>query len=48
MHTPDVWLKSLHQNIGRDLEKDIRHKEYSQRNVGLLANQAQLFRETHG
>ena len=47
MHTPDVWFKSLHQNIGREFEKNIRHKEYNQRNVRLLANQAQLFRETH-
>jgi hypothetical protein len=47
MHTPNMWLESLHQDIRRDFKNDIWHEEYSQGNVGLLAHQAKIFRKIH-
>jgi hypothetical protein len=47
MHTPNMWLESLHQDIRRDFKNDIWYEEYGQGNVGLLAHQAKIFRKIH-
>ena len=46
--TPHVRFEPLHQQIGGNLEQNIRHEEDGECNIGLIAHKVQLLWEVHG